>query len=45
MDMHQKRKMRKEKREQNSEENNSFTTSRIHWNRRIYVLNVLSPYK
>ena len=31
MDMYHKRKMRKEKREQNLEENNSFTTSRIHW--------------
>ena len=31
MDMYQKRKMRKEKREQNPEEDKSFTSSRIHW--------------
>ena len=31
MDMYQKRKMRKEKREQNPEEDKSFTSSRINW--------------
>ena len=45
MDMYQKRKMRKEKREQNSEGDNSFTSSRIHWDRQIYVPNALSAYK
>ena len=37
MDMHQKRKMRKEKREANLENNKEFTTSHISWYERIYV--------
>ena len=45
MDMYQKRKMRKEKREQNPEEDKSFTSSRIHWDRQIYVPNAWNPYK
>ena len=35
MDMYQKRKMRKEKRKQNPEGDNSFTSSRIHWGMEI----------
>ena len=45
MDMYQKRKKRKEKREANLENNKEFTSSHISWDRQIYVPNALNPYK
>ena len=37
MDMHQKRKMRKEKREANQENNNEFTSLHISWYPRAHA--------
>ena len=43
--MYKKRKMRKEKREQNPEGDNSFTSVNINWEICIYANTPLNPYK
>ena len=45
MDMYQKRKMRKEKREQNDEENKSCASTNINWEICIYANTSLNPYR
>ena len=45
MDMYQKRKMRKEKREQNEEQNQNGTRTCISWEICIYANTPLKPYK